>query len=135
MSNLYEVYLERGNLEAAQSLQAKVEKYRRDNPYYLLYLSDEALALEQFDESIDLLKRAIRKRDDDHILYFALAKTQYLSGETMAAENSLGQARELAPENLLAHYSRPLDELVAEAVAEAKAEAEAEAALKASLIQ
>jgi tetratricopeptide (TPR) repeat protein len=138
MSNLYEVYLERGNLEAAQNLQAKVERYRRANPYYLLYLSDEALALEQFDESIDLLTRAIKKRDDDHILYFALAKTQFLSGETIAARNSLGRAREFAPENLLAHYNRPLDELVAEAVAEAQARAAEEAAeeaLKSSVIQ
>lgn len=118
MSNLYEVYLEQGNLEAASALQAKVEKYRKNNPYYLLHLSDEALAQEQFDESLDLLKRAIRKQKDDHLLYFAMARTQYLSGEKAAAEDSLGRARELAPQKMVAWYRRPLDELVAEHLAQ-----------------
>jgi tetratricopeptide (TPR) repeat protein len=114
MSNLYEVYVEQGNLEAASELQARVEKYRRNNPYYLLHLSDEALAQEQFDESLDLLQRAIRKQKDDHLLHFALAKAQYLSGATAAAEDSMVRARELAPQKMLAWYRRPLDELIAE---------------------
>ena len=106
--------LEQGNWEAAQNLQAKVEKYRRANPYYLLYLSDEALALEQYDEAISLLRRAIKKKKDDHTLHFALAKTQYLSGEKTAAENSLARARELAPQDMLVYYARPLNELIVE---------------------
>ncbi|MBT8070204.1 MAG: tetratricopeptide repeat protein [Gammaproteobacteria bacterium] len=114
MSNLYEVYVEQGNLEAASVLQRKVERYRKNNPYYLLHLSDEALAEKQFDESLDLLRRAIRKQNDDHMLYFAMARTQYLSGERAAAEDSLGRARELAPQKMVAWYRRPLDELVAE---------------------
>ena len=112
MGNLYEVYLAQGNVAAAEALREKVEKYRSTNPYYLLKLSDEALALNQFDESIDLLQKAIRKKDNDHLLYFALAKTQYLSGETSAAQNSLAQALELAPLNKVAYYSRPLSELM-----------------------
>ena len=113
MSNLYEVYLAQEDLEAAEILQAKVEKYRNNNPYYLLKLSDEALEQARFEESISLLQRAIRKKKDEHLLHFALAKTQYLSGEIAAAEGSMIRARELAPENMLTYYSRPLDELVA----------------------
>ena len=48
------------------------------------------------------------------MLHYALAKTQYLSGETQAAETSLVRARQLAPENMLTYYARPLDELIAE---------------------
>ena len=118
MNNLYEVYTEQGNLEAAQILQAKVERYRRNNPYYLLHLSDEAVESEQFEESMSLLERAIRKKEDDHYLHFALAKTQYLSGEEAAAQNSLMRARELAPRDMLAYYARPLGELIAEEKAE-----------------
>lgn len=114
MSNLYEVYVAQEDYVAALDLQKKVEKYRRDNPYYLLKLSDEALAQEQFEESINLLQRAIREKDNDHMLYFALAKTQYLSGETASAEDNLVRARELAPQNMVTHYDRPLNELVAE---------------------
>jgi tetratricopeptide (TPR) repeat protein len=118
MNNLYEIYVEQGDLLAADSLQTKVDRYRRANPYYLLHLSDEAVELKQFEESLSLLRRAIKKRDDDHMLHYALAKTQYLSGETQAAETSLVRARELAPENKLAYYARPLDELIAEEQAE-----------------
>ena len=114
MSNLYEVYLAQGNLEGAQNLQARVAKYRYANPYYLLMLSHEALEQEDFDESVSLLERAIRKQKNDHFLYFSLAKSQYLSGELEAAESSLLKARELAPVNMLAHYTRPLAQLVAE---------------------
>lgn len=114
MSNLYEVYIAQGDLESAGKLQARVEKYRRNNPYYLLKLSDEALELARFEESIRLLQRAIRKKDNDHSLHFALAKTQYLSGEVAEAEGSLIRARELAPQDMLTYYGQSLDVLLAE---------------------
>ena len=114
MSNLYEVYTQQGNLEAAQSLKPRVDRYRRNNPYYLLHLSNEALEQNQYEQSIDLLERAIKKKEDDHLLFYALAKTQYLSGEESEAEDSLMRARELAPTDKLAYYNRPLDELIAE---------------------
>ncbi len=76
-------------------------------------LSDEALEQARFEESIRLLQRAIRKKKNDHMLHFALAKTQYLSGERAAAEGSLIRARELAPANMIAYYGLPLDELIA----------------------
>ena len=114
MSNLYEVYLAEGDLESAEILHAKVEKYRSRNPYYLLKLSDEALELARFEESTRLLERAIRKKKDDHQLHFALAKTQYLSGEIAEAEDRMIRVRELAPENMLTYYDQPLDVLLAE---------------------
>ena len=114
MSNLYEVYVAQEDYVAALDLQRKVERYRRDNPYYLLKLSDEALAQEQYQESINLLRRAIREKDNDHMLYFALAKTQYLFGEVESAEDNLVRALKFAPRNMMTHYDRPLDELVAE---------------------
>ena len=113
-SNLYEVYIAQGDLESAAQLEDKVEKYRRNNPYYLLQLSEEALVENRYEESIKLLQKAIKKKNNDHMLHFAMAKTQYLSGETEAAESSLSLARELAPENKLTYYDRPLGELVAE---------------------
>ena len=113
-SNLYEVYLEQEKLESAAELESRVERYRRDNPYYLLRLSDEALAQEQYKESIILLRKAIKKKDNDHKLHFALARTQYLSGDMAEAESSLLRARELAPENMVVYYDRPLDELLTE---------------------
>lgn len=126
LSNLYEVYITQEDLVSAAQIENQVEKYRRKNPYYLLQLSEEALEEARFEDSREFLQRAIRKKENDHQLHFALAKTQYLSGETEKAQTSLLRARELAPVNMLAHYDRPLDELVAEAVAEALAKEETE---------
>jgi Flp pilus assembly protein TadD len=114
MSNLYEVYIEQEDFKSAAELEVQVERYRRKNPYYLLKLSDDALALEQYEESISLLRKAIKKKDNDHKLHFALAKTQYLSGDLTDAQSSLIRARELAPESMIAHYDRPLNELVSD---------------------
>jgi tetratricopeptide (TPR) repeat protein len=114
-SNLYEVYLEQQNFEAAAALEQRVERYRRKNPYYLLRLSNEALVQQQYADSISLLQKAIKRKNDDHKLYFALARTQYLSGEVVKAQSSLLRAKELAPKDMIAYYDRPLDELVSEA--------------------
>jgi tetratricopeptide (TPR) repeat protein len=114
MSNLYEVYVEQGKPDLAQEIASRVERYRRTNPYYLLKLSEEALENKHYQESIDLLQSAIKKKDDDYKLHFALARTQYLSGELVAAEHSLLRARELAPKEIVANYERPLKELVVE---------------------
>ena len=122
MSNLYEVYLVQEDMIAAAELENKVERYRKKNPYYLMMLSEESLQMGRYEESIRLLERALKKKDDDYILHFAMAKTQYLSGETLAAQNSLHRVRELAPEKLLAYYSRPLHELVMEEQEKAKTE-------------
>ena len=112
MGNLYDLYLLEENLAAADDLKTRVEKYRRENPYYLLLLSDEAIEQQKFKESIDLLKLAIRKKGDEHRLHFAMARTQYLSGQPDAARISLKRARELVPEGLQERYNRPLHELV-----------------------
>ena len=114
MNNLYEVYMEQGNLMAASELKTKVDRYRKNNPYFLLQLSYEALELNEYQQSLELLHRAIKKKDNDHLLHYALAKTQYLSGEEEAANSSMVRARELAPQDMLAYYGRPLDELIEE---------------------
>ncbi len=114
MSNLYELYLAQDDLQAAEQLQAKVEDYRWGNPYHLLKLSNAALEESQFEESTSLLRRAIRKKRGDHLLHFALAKTQYLSGQFSDAHSSMLRVKELAPEAMQVYYGRPLEELVAE---------------------
>lgn len=112
LSNLYEVYMAQEDFESATALESKVERYRRNNPYYLLKLSDEALEQHDYDQSISLLESAIRKKEDDYKLHFALAKTQYLSGKLAAAESSLMRTRELAPKDMVAYYDRPINELI-----------------------
>jgi Tfp pilus assembly protein PilF len=115
LSNLYEVYITRENFAAAAALEGRVQRYRQRNPYYLLQLSEEALLQGDTQEALQLIQRAVRKKDNDHQLYFALARTQYVAGQVEAAQASLARARELAPASMGEYYRRPLDELVAEA--------------------
>jgi Flp pilus assembly protein TadD len=112
LANLYDLKLRQEDYAAAEKLQARVERYRQENPYYLLRLGKEALEQQRFDDSIELLSKAITKKQDDPELHFALARSQYLSGNRAAAELSLGRARELAPAGLLMNYQRPLDDLL-----------------------
>ena len=112
MANLYDLYVEQGDLAAAEELEKKVEKYRRHNPYYLLLLSEEAMELGRYDEAFRLLSRAIDEKETEHLFHFAMARMLYLSGKTIAAQTSLDRARELAPEEALEQYKQPLEELV-----------------------
>lgn len=120
LSNLYEIYISQENFEAAALLESRVERYRQRNPYYLLQLSEEALLVGDTEEALRLMQRAVRKKDNDHQLYFALARIQYEAGQLDAAQGSLSRARELAPVHMGEHYQRPLDELVAEAQLESQ---------------
>ncbi len=120
LSNLYEIYVSQENFEAAAVLEERVERYRQRNPYYLMQLSEEALLQGDAEEALKLIQRAVRKKDNDHQLYFALARTQYVAGQVKAAQASLDRARELAPADMGKHYQRPLDELVAEAQLESQ---------------
>jgi Flp pilus assembly protein TadD len=117
LSNLYDVHLARGDAASAMLVEQKVERYRRQNPYYLLKLSDEALSETRYQDSLALLENAISKKRNDHRLHFALARTQYLTGQRAAAEDSYRRARELAPQTALAQYARPLLELIEESAA------------------
>ena len=55
----------------------------------------------------------IRRKDEEHRLHFALARTQFLAGQPEAAVLSLERARERAPVEALASYAQPMDQLLA----------------------
>ncbi len=113
MNNLSKIYQQQGDLEQASLLQTKVKKHLRDNPYYLLMLSDQAVAERRYKDAVKLLRRALRKKQDEHRLHFAIAKSLYLLGQRYEAEKSFSRARELAPKQLLKEdYSKQLSELV-----------------------
>lgn len=114
LSNLYAAYQALGEEAAALALQPRVERYRQRNPYHLMRLSEEALTAGRHDEALRLIERAIDKKPEEHRFYAMLARVQYLSGEPLAAEASLGRARDLAPDGQLAHDARPLEEWVRE---------------------
>ncbi len=113
MNNLSKIHLQQGDLEQARHLQQKAKKHLRENPYFLLMLSDKAAANGDHKEAVKLLRKALSKKKDEHRLHFAIAKSLYLLGRWGQAEKSFSQARKLAPEEMLqAAYGKDLSELV-----------------------
>jgi tetratricopeptide (TPR) repeat protein len=100
LNNLHMLYTEEGDLEAAAEIAKQVERNRRNNPYYLLYLAEVANEEHRWPDAIDLLNRAIRMESNEYRFHYALAQAQYLAGNTEQARLSLERARDLAPPNL-----------------------------------
>ena len=100
LNNLHTIFTEEGDLEAAAELSRRVERNRRKNPYYLLYLAELASEEQRWSEAIELLDRAIRIDDQEYRFYFALAQAQFHAGEVDVARASIGRARALAPAEL-----------------------------------
>jgi Flp pilus assembly protein TadD len=100
LNNLYAIYEEDGNLDAAAEMKRRVERNRQRNPYYLIYLAETAIEERRYEDAITLANRAIGIDDGEYRFYFTLAQSQHLAGRTRVARASLDRARELAPPDL-----------------------------------
>ncbi len=96
-NNLFAIYERIGNLDAADDLRRKVERHQRKNPYHLMVQSQTALVEQRYEDSIQLLKRAIKLKDMEYRLHAQLAISYYLVGDHQAAEASYAQALALVP--------------------------------------
>ena len=97
-NNLYVIYEKEGDHAAAQSLQAKVERHRRKNPYYLYFLSSQATEQGDYEASAAMLQKAIKLNEKEYRFHYELARLQALRGDQEAAQASLRRALELAPD-------------------------------------
>ena len=100
LNNLYLILEDEGHFEAAGALAARVEKIRRNNPYYLHYLAEIANEEERYSDAVILLNRAIRLERSEYRFHQTLAQSQYLIGQTKKAQSSLARAKKLAPPEL-----------------------------------
>jgi Flp pilus assembly protein TadD len=96
LNNLYDLYTEEGNVEAAAALQDRVERNRRKNPYYLHHLAELASQEGRWSDAIDLLERAIDIDAEEYRFHYSLAHAQFRSGQVETARISLDRARQLA---------------------------------------
>lgn len=97
LNNLHTLYTEEGDLEAAAAIEQRVQRNRRNNPYYLHHLAEIANEERRWSDAIELLNKAIRLESNEYRFHFALAQAQYFSGNPEIARASLERARELAP--------------------------------------
>lgn len=100
INNLYTIYEEDGDVEAAARLVSRVERNRRRNPYYLHYLAEAANEEQLWDEGMENAEKAIRLEPNDYRFYYTLAQAQFHAGETRLAQFNLSRARRLAPPDI-----------------------------------
>lgn len=101
-NNLFLLYEQEGDMEAARALQARVERHRRRNPYYLSLLSAQAIEEGRLADSVALLQQAIELNNQEYRFHYELARMLVRTGDIAAARVSLGRAMELAPPHALA---------------------------------
>ena len=83
-----------GDVHQAAEYDAQLSRYRRRNPYYHFARAQLAFGEQRYDESLDILKRAIRLRDDDHRFYYLQGMTFRELGDLAAARSSWTRALE-----------------------------------------
>ena len=88
-----------GDLNQAAEYDAQLSRYRRRNPYYHFARAQLAFGEQRYNESLDILKKAIRLRDDDHRFYHLQGMTFRELGDLAAARNSWARALEESPLN------------------------------------
>lgn len=114
MNNLSSLYTYMGRKHEAKHYQEKVESYRKRNPYYHFSLGERAYAAGNYEASIDHFRRAIRRKDNDHTFYHALAKAYAKMDDSSKARLFLRKARAYAPNgDPRNRYSDKLDRLLA----------------------
>ena len=110
MSNLARYYQQQGDYEQARHYEEQVTEFRRQNPFYLYQLARQAYAEANYDESQELLQRAIRLNDQEERFFQLLGLGHLQLGEVAAAKRRFQQAAELADsEDDKARYQRKLD--------------------------
>ncbi len=121
MNNLAKMYSEQGLVEESVALFEKANALRLKNPYYLLLLSEDAMNEGRYEDARNLLIRALRRKDNEYRLHFAMARALYSLESFAAAERSYRKARGLAPRRVAkSDFSESLAQVMA-SLAEDKA--------------
>ena len=96
MSNLASLYEQQGQTEVAEQYRGRVRSHRMHNPYYRYQLARIAFENGEYDESIDHINYAIRRKNDDD-RFFSLKSLNYLmKGNRDEAQKWMRQAEEIA---------------------------------------
>jgi len=95
LSNLAILFKMKGNNNASEIIQRKIENKRKNNPYYYAMKGDEAVFANNLPKALGFYKKAIRLNRNIHEIYFSLAKVYFRMNETVKAENAINRAIKL----------------------------------------
>jgi len=74
MNNLVVLHSRQGNVERAALWEQQVSRHRERNPYYYVYLGEQAELAGDFQAAIGHYRAAIQRKDSDAEFYFRLGK-------------------------------------------------------------
>ncbi len=106
LTNLANVYERMGNAAAAEEFRARARHHRERNPYYHYSRAQAAYRDRRLEDTLELLRRAIRLKGDEHQFYFLRGQVQLDLGQRSEAASSFIRARDSAPrQDLQERYS------------------------------
>lgn len=110
LTNLASVYAATGDQQKAALYSEHVRRYQQRNPYYHYSLAQRAYDEQRYQDALELLRPALRLKQDEHQFHFLRALALHQLGDRREAERSLAEAGERAvlPE-LKARYATKLE--------------------------
>jgi Flp pilus assembly protein TadD len=92
LSNLAQFYKTEGRSDEAQDIVARVERYRRRNPYFHYFVAGLAVQEGDIESAKIILGNAIRLKRDEPEFYEAAARIARLEGKALEADRLLKRA-------------------------------------------
>lgn len=112
MSNLASLYEQRGLQSLAREYRERIRRHQLRNPYFHLFLAEQAYAEGRAEAALASIDQAIRLRKDEHRFHYVRAVILTHIGRHEASRASLERAREYASVAQLQEiYDRKLNEL------------------------
>jgi tetratricopeptide (TPR) repeat protein len=111
LGNLAALERFRGNAQAADALDRRVDRYRRDNPYYLYWQGQQLLGVGQAEAALQAFARAARLLPREPDFHLAMAEALRVLGRSGESAASYAEALEhagddAARERLRQRYQR-----------------------------
>lgn len=94
--NLISLHGRNGNTREQSKWQQRLERVRRNDPFYHYLLALEAERQLDYAGAAEHFRRAIRLRDGEHLFHFGLARAAYHSGQLEESARALVRAQALS---------------------------------------
>jgi Flp pilus assembly protein TadD len=112
MSNLTRLYEQGGQPSLAELYRERIRRHQERNPYYHLFVSEQAYAEGRPEDALAAIDRAIRLQQEEHRFHYMRAVILAQIGRHDASRASLERAREHASVAQVQEiYDRKLREL------------------------
>lgn len=112
IKNLYVLYSATDQKDKAKKYKELANNYAKKNPYYLAKLAAQSYNTHDYKTAQKLLRKAIKKKPEEEIFHFQIARTYFKQGKLKKAETHLTKAKDLADDDKnKTKYERKIGEL------------------------